>query len=244
MTVKTDTSAFEAGATFEDHPAKALSLPDLADITVPVDEATAGIQPIHTTLKDGETVVTLVPVFCVDKVPAELLNLMWQEINKEIERGDTYPQKDPYATLQEFIAYWFHSFVAILVSGHIERLEEVQDWSTRFLGTFYIKPNYIDRCRHVCNAGFVVNSAIRGKGIGGTLGELYLKWAPRLGYTYSVFNLVFVTNVASVRIWDRLGFDRIGYLKGVGRLKGYARPVDAIMFGKELVDENGKPLHQ
>jgi RimJ/RimL family protein N-acetyltransferase len=55
---------------------------------------------------------------------------------------------------------------------------------------------------------------------------------------------VFVTNVASVRIWDRLGFDRIGYLKGVGRLKGYAKPIDAIMFGKELVDENGKPLHQ
>jgi hypothetical protein len=30
------------------------------------------------------------------------------------------------------------------------------------------------------------------------------------GYIYSVFNLVYVSNIASCRLWDSLGFDRIG----------------------------------
>lgn len=33
------------------------------------------------------------------------------------------------------------------------------------------------------------------------------------GYTYSVFNLVYETNVASCRIWDSLGFERISTLR-------------------------------
>lgn len=54
------------------------------------------------------------------------------------------------------------------------------------------------------------------------------------GYAYSVFNLVYETNVASCRIWDALGFKRIGRVKGCGRLKSYSYPVDAIIYGREL----------
>jgi hypothetical protein len=54
------------------------------------------------------------------------------------------------------------------------------------------------------------------------------------GYTYSVFNLVYETNVASCRIWDALGFKRIGRVKGCGRLKSHSFPVDAIIYGREL----------
>jgi hypothetical protein len=54
------------------------------------------------------------------------------------------------------------------------------------------------------------------------------------GYTYSVFNLVYETNVASCRIWDALGFKRIGRVRGCGNLKSYDEPVDAIIYGREL----------
>jgi H2C2 zinc finger len=40
--------------------------------------------------------------------------------------------------------------------------------------------------------------------------------------------------LASCRIWDALGFKRIGRVKGCGNLKSYSYPVDAIIYGREL----------
>jgi GNAT superfamily N-acetyltransferase len=51
----------------------------------------------------------------------------------------------------------------------------------------------------ICNAGFVVSPHHRGGGYGSILGESYLHYGPKLGYRASVFNLVYVNNVASVR---------------------------------------------
>lgn len=73
-----------------------------------------------------------------------------------------------------------------------------------------------------------------GLGLGKELGAKYLDIAPRLGYVYSVFNLVFETNVPSLKIWDSLGFERIGYVKNVAVLKGHDKLVGAYMFGKDL----------
>ena len=39
------------------------------------------------------------------------------------------------------------------------------------VGSFYVKPNYPDRCAHICNGGFLVNKHYRGRGIGKFLGE-------------------------------------------------------------------------
>lgn len=58
------------------------------------------------------------------------------------------------------------------------------------------------------------------------------------GYTYSVFNLVYETNVASCRIWDALGFKRIGRVKSCGNLRSHPDElVDAIMYGRDLGPE-------
>ncbi|KAI7698806.1 zf-H2C2-domain-containing protein [Hortaea werneckii] len=112
------------------------------------------------------------------------------------------------------------------------------DWSKECLGSFYVKPNYPGRSSHVCNGGFLVSDVARNKGVGRLMGEGYLEWAPKLGYTYSVFNLVYETNVASLKIWDALGFKRIGRVKGCGNLKSYPDQfVDAIIFGRELGGE-------
>lgn len=193
-------------------------------------------EPEIVELKDGSK-GTIYPVYKVSEISTSLFKFLYQEFNDELERGTTYP----YYYLQdeeEFKHSWFGSFTAILIKGensnNIISREDI-DWESECLGTFYIKPNYAGRCSHNCNAGFLVNPRIRGKGVGKSMGKCYLKWAPILGYTYSVFNLVFVTNVASAKIWDSLGFDRIGYLPRAGILKGYDEPVDAILFGKDLV---------
>lgn len=55
------------------------------------------------------------------------------------------------------------------------------------------------------------------------------------GYTYSVFNLVFANNTASMKIWDDLGFERIGRVKKAARLANSEELVDAVIYGKDLV---------
>lgn len=165
---------------------------------------------------------------------------------KEVEKGDTYPMIDPMP-FEKFASYWFQNFGAIMLLGKIEKPEDVtddKDWSKDCLGSFYIKPNYPGRSSHVSNAGFLVTDASRNRGVGRLMGEAYLEYAPRLGYTYSVFNLVYETNVASCKIWDALGFKRIGRVKGCGNLKSYpGRLIDAIIYGRDLsVDENSEEL--
>lgn len=57
-------------------------------------------------------------------------------------------------------------------------------------------------------------------------------------YSYSVFNLVYESNVASIRIWDALGFKRIGRVKACGNLRSSPNElVDAIIFGRDLGPE-------
>lgn len=167
---------------------------------------------------------------------------------KEVEKGDTYPMIDPMP-FEKFASYWFQNFGAIMLLGKIEKPEDVtddKDWSKDCLGSFYIKPNYPGRSSHVSNAGFLVTDASRNRGVGRLMGEAYLEYAPRLGYTYSVFNLVYETNVASCKIWDALGFKRIGRVKGCGNLKSYpGRLIDAIIYGRDLsVDENSEELER
>ncbi|KAK6202937.1 uncharacterized protein RJT21DRAFT_2300 [Scheffersomyces amazonensis] len=199
--------------------------------------------PITFTLeKDSSIKVTLFPVHDYKVLPENLVTVLQNEFNYVVEEGRTYPY---YETMnrEEFVKYWFHAFAAILVEGEYSSFDElrtknadksVEEWNSVFLGNFYVKPNYIGRCSHVCNAGFIVNHEKRNLGLGKELGRKYLVWAPKLGYVYSVFNLVFETNVASLKIWDSLGFERIGYVKNVAVLKGEDHLVGAIMFGKDL----------
>jgi len=206
--------------------------PHNAQPTLPVD-----VYPRQVTLRDRVTVATIVPFSSRHQVPASLLAYLSDQLNKEIEGGDTYPMIDTMP-LEKFSAYWFQNFGAIMLLGNIESADEVlegKNWATDCLGSFYIKPNYPGRSSHVCNAGFLVTEAARNKGVGRLMGESYLDWAPKLGYTYSVFNLVYETNVASCRIWDALGFKRIGRVKGAGNLKSYPDQLtDAIIYGRDL----------
>lgn len=185
--------------------------------------------------KTGET-VTVFQAHGPEDVPAGLLEVCHDELNYVIEEGRTYPH---YQNMNktEFLAYLFDHFAAIWITGEYTEDMAAQPkefWQSRYLGHFYIKPNYIGRCSHVCNAGFIVYHQVRGKGMGKEMGRKYLEWAPKLGYVYSVFNLVFETNVASAKIWESLGFEKIGYIKNVAALKGEDKLVGAYMFGKDL----------
>lgn len=185
-------------------------------------------------LKDGETTLTIYPIHSVEELPPGLLAFLCDEFNMEVDRGDTFPFFDTLH-IESFQNYWFGSFAAVMVLGDVPTLDRSKQWEKECLGTFFIKPNYPGRSAHICTAQFLVNAGIRGKGIGRTLAECFLEWAPRLGYTYSVFNLVFDSNVLAKKIWDSLGFKVIGTVKSAGILKGHDQAVDALIYGRELI---------
>ena len=222
-----------------------------APFPVPHGPLPPDITPKQVILRDRITTATIVPFSGPTQVPPKLSAYLCELLGREIEKGDTYPMMEPMP-LANFAPYWFANFGAIMVVGDAQSPEEVSemeargvDWSKECLGSFYVKPNYPGRSSHVCNGGFLVTDAARGRGVGRLMGEVYLDWAPKLGYTYSVFNLVYETNVASLRIWDALGFKRIGRVKGCGNLKSYPdQLIDAIIFGRDLGGEGDEMVSE
>lgn len=76
-------------------------------------------------------------------------------------------------------------------------LEEIRDnrpWSEALAGMYYIKPNYVGRSSHMCNAGFVVVPHHRGLRVGLALGRSFLHFGPQLGTSAFMFlsNNIFI----------------------------------------------------
>jgi len=74
------------------------------------------------------------------------------------------------------------------------------------------RPAFKDLCSHSI---ILVDMPVRAQSIAvhhplATTQQLTIPLHHHQGYIYSVFNLVYVSNVASCRLWDSLGFDRIG----------------------------------
>jgi len=91
--------------------------------------------------------------------------------------------------------------------------------SDTYAFAYYIKPNYPGRSSHLCNGGFMVPSATRGLGLGRIAARSFMFYAPACGYRGSVFNLVYVNNEASVKLWEKLGFRNVGRIPEAGRLR-------------------------
>lgn len=101
------------------------------------------------------------------------------------------------------------------------------------LGTYYIKTNQAGPGDHVCNCGYMVAAAARGRGLATAMCEHSQALARRLGYEAMQFNFVAASNAGAVRLWTRLGFATVGRLPKAFRhpSKGY---VDALVMYKWL----------
>jgi L-amino acid N-acyltransferase YncA len=103
----------------------------------------------------------------------------------------------------------------------------------RVLGSYYVRPNQPGRGAHVANAGFMVDTAARGRGVAAALCEHSLDTARQLGFRAMQFNFVVSTNEAAVRAWQRHGFAVVGRIPGAFRHErlGY---VDTLVMHREL----------
>lgn len=173
--------------------------------------------PIEDNLKDGSRVQ-------IDFVRTDTeANCVMLLLNEAIEDGESWPFEQQLSKRQ-FQNYFF-AHTALVVKNNTGEV----------IGAFYCKPNFPERCSHFCNGGFITNKQYRRRGVAMCMGRAFLRIARDLGFQASLFNLVFTHNVASVRLWEKLGFTKLAVLPRVGRLKsGYS---DAIQFYYNLQDE-------
>lgn len=126
----------------------------------------------------------------------------WAILEPVFRAGETYSFAPDISEAEAFKA-WAEkpasTFVCEDDTGHI-------------LGTYYIKANQPGQGAHVCNCGYVVGTAARGKGIASAMCEHSQQEAVRLGFRSMQFNLVVSTNTGAIRLWKKLGFEIVGTL--------------------------------
>ncbi|ASA58076.1 GNAT family N-acetyltransferase [Vibrio gazogenes] len=123
----------------------------------------------------------------------------WPTFSSVIQAQETYAF-DPNMTLAEAFVLWCET--PLQAYAYIE--------NDVVLGTYYIKPNALGPSRHICNCGYMVSSAARGKGIARQMCEHSQQKALEFGFNAMQFNSVVSTNEIAVRLWQKLGFTIIG----------------------------------
>lgn len=120
----------------------------------------------------------------------------WQTI---VAAGETYAYPRQ-STQQDARRFWLE----------IPQRTYVEEDQGAITGSYYLKPNQLGPGRHVCNCGYMVAPAARGRGVATRLCQHSLQVARELGYKAMQFNSVVATNTGAIRLWERLGFAIVG----------------------------------
>ncbi len=96
------------------------------------------------------------------------------------------------------------------------------------VGLYLLHPNNIGRCGHICNASYAVDADRRGQHIGEALVRDCMKKGAELGFRILHFNAVVKSNTAALRLYEKLGFVRLGTIPG-GFLNGDGEYEDIIV---------------
>jgi L-amino acid N-acyltransferase YncA len=151
---------------------------------------------------------------------------VWRIFQQVVAAGDAFAY-DEETSEEKAKALWLappsHAFVAV----------DGERGGGRVLGSYYVRPNQPGRGAHVANAGYMVESAARGRGVAAALCEHSLDTARRLGFRAMQFNFVVSTNEAAVRAWQRHGFSVVGRIPAAFRHERLGL-VDTLVMYREL----------
>ncbi|MEW8505828.1 MAG: GNAT family protein [Candidatus Thiodiazotropha sp.] len=148
---------------------------------------------------------------------------VWPIIEKVFRAGESYAFS-PEISEREAYSAWIEipreTYVATAGNGEV-------------IGTYYLKPNQPGLGSHVCNCGYIVSEAARGKGVASAMCEHSQQAAEDAGFRAMQYNLVVSTNEGAIRLWKKLGFQVVGILPQAFNSKrdGY---VDALVMYKQF----------
>jgi len=168
------------------------------------------------------------PVFTVrraDLADAAALQVM---LNEVIEEGTAFLAEEP-KSLEETKQIWLPEAAETYVA--------CDPASGEILGAYLLQANTSGRRgAHMANATYMVKRSHRGRGVGHLLGAHSLAQARQAGYRGMLFNSVVSVNTASVALWQRLGFARVGTVPNGFRLHD-GHYVDTYILYRSLQDD-------
>lgn len=125
---------------------------------------------------------------------------LWRVLEPVFRAGETYPLPRHVAE-RDARAYW------IKTDGY-----NGVAWNdaNEIVGAYYLRPDQGGPGAHVCNAGYVVAEAARGKGMATWLCLDSQTRARAMGFHAMKFNLVVAENTAALRAWTKAGMAIIG----------------------------------
>jgi L-amino acid N-acyltransferase YncA len=138
---------------------------------------------------------------------------IWPFLHAIVAAGDTFSWA-PDTTEEDARATW--------LKQPPSRTVVALDDAGTVLGTAETHPNQPagGPGAHVANAGFMVDPAHSGKGVGRALARHVIEQARADGYRAMAFNAVVETNTGAVALWRSLGFEIVATLP-----EGFHHPV-------------------
>lgn len=124
--------------------------------------------------------------------------------NQVVEDGEAFPQMELLTekTGDEF--FRGQSFTGI---AYDEDTGEIA-------GLYILHPNNIGRCGHICNASYAVRRDLRGQHTGEKLVTHCMQKGKELGFRILQFNAVVASNRYALKLYEKLGFIRLGTIPG------------------------------
>lgn len=126
---------------------------------------------------------------------------IWNEV---VEEGVAFPQTEQLTQESGHAFFEEQSYTGIAYNEETGKI----------MGLYILHPNNIGRCGHICNASYAVRADVRGCHIGELLVRHCLAKGKELGFRILQFNAVVRSNTYALRLYEKLGFVRLGTIPG------------------------------
>ena len=159
------------------------------------------------------------------------MRAIWNEV---VRAGNAFPQFEELADDKEAEAFFASQTRTAVAVDCEDALGSDCDGdgsseAGKVVGLYILHPNNVGRCAHTANTSYAVDSSCRGRGIGRALVQDSHDNLEPCGFRGLQFNAVVASNLSAIRLYESMGFARIGVIPG-GFLNAEGVYEDMIIF--------------